>query len=79
MQDMLEKMGQEHMTLFTRLITRTDFQDSLLKVFSHEETRSKLIKLLKTLTEFYLRHRSEVNRAEYPLINPREPKIDKME
>jgi len=75
MQEMLEKMSHEHIPLFTRLITRTDFQESLLRVFSHEETRSKLIKLLKTLTEFYLHHRSEENRAEYPLINPREPKL----
>ena len=68
-------MTAEHLTLFKRLIMRNDFQETLERIFRKERWQAKAVKLIKALTEFFLRHSSQKNFYEHPIIhqsaNPR--------
>ena len=78
--ELIEMMTGEHVSLFKRLITRSDFQETLERIFRKERCQAKAVKLIKALTEFFFRHSSQKNLYEHPIIqqpahlsNPHQP------
>jgi hypothetical protein len=56
------------LNLFKKFIRRAEFRDSMERIFRSERSRGKIIKLIRTLTNYYNKHDMSRNFYEHPVV-----------
>ena len=69
LQDLIEALREEHCCLFRRLLSHPDFNPKVAAIFSNERACTKIIKLMKSMTAFFLKYNSPKTFYEHPLVH----------
>ena len=65
---MIEALKEDHNPLFKRLLHHSDFNFKIAQIFSNDRARSKIIKLMKSMTNYFLKYNSPKTFYEHPIV-----------
>ena len=68
LQDVIEALKEEHNSLFKRLLHHIDFNHKIAAIFSNDRARAKIIKLMKSMTAYFLKYNSPKTFYEHPIV-----------
>ena len=68
LQDVIEALKEEHNCLFKRLLHHSEFSVKVAKIFSNDRARTKIIKLMKSMTSYFLKYNSPKTFYEHPIV-----------
>ena len=68
LQDLIEAIREEHNSLFKRLLHHKDFNQKVSVIFSNERARSKIVKLMKSMTGYFIKYNSPKTFYEHPVV-----------
>lgn len=67
-QDVIEASKEAHNSLFKRLLHHADFSHKIAAIFTYDRARAKIIKLMKSMTAFFLKFNSPKTFYEHPIV-----------
>ena len=68
LQDVIEALKEDHNCLFKRLLHHPDFNNKIAAIFTIDRVRSKIIKLIKSLTGYFIKYNSPKTFYEHPIV-----------
>lgn len=69
LQELIEALREEHNFLFKRLLQHADFNHKIKLIFQNETARAKIIKLMKSMTNYFLKYNSPKTFYEHPIVH----------
>ena len=68
LQDLIEALKEEHNSLFKRLLHHKEFNHKVAAIFKNDRARSKIIKLMKSMTGYFIKYNSPKTFYEHPIV-----------
>ena len=69
LQELIEALREEHNFLFKRLLQHAEFNHKMTVIFKNERARAKIIKLLKSMSGYFLKYNSPKTFYEHPIVH----------